>query len=683
MTETKVRIESSSKRTAAPGDGERLRWGILGSGFIAKQFAAALGMSKTGRLVALASWEPLAEPVPEFGEAHIHVDYDALLADPQINAVYIATPHPTHSEWAIKAAEAGKHVLCEKPIGMNAAEASVILDAAARNGVFLMEAFMFRSHPQTQKLIELLRSQVIGDVSIIATNYGYQRAYDPECRNYANRLGGGAILDIGCYCTSMSRLVAGVVAGEPVMEPMEIQAIGSLCETGVDDRGAAVMRFPNGIIAHACISINMIQDNQVRIYGDKGRIEIHSPWFCSGRQGGTSTISVHLTSGEFEEITIETPEWLYAIEADHFARSLAAGEVIWPAANAADTLGNMKVLDAWRRTIGLEYETEKQGGHPLTFAGRKLVRPAETTMPVQDIPEVGKTMSKIAIGCMGFRTLPDAAAVYDAFVEAGGTVFDTAYVYAQGLADKLLGQWLSDRGVREEIVIIEKGAHPPYTHPKDLRWQLEESLERLQTDYVDIYFLHRDDPKIPIGEWVDAMDELRRDGMVRIYGGSNWTTARMDEANAYAKNHGRDPFRVLSNHFSLAEMNEPMWPGCIASSDADSIQWLVDRQVLLFAWSSQARGFFTDRADPGKEVDPVFAKCWYTDENFARRDRAKELAAKHKTDLPTIALAYVLAQKFPVSPIIGPVTIGELRSSLAALDVRLSPQEVDWLRTGK
>ena len=346
-------------------------------------------------------------------------------------------------------------------------------------------------------------------------------------------------------------------------------------------------------------------------------------------------------------------------------------------------MGNMRVMDAWRKAIGLEYDVEKPKGRTTPLSGRPLVvsRPGGR-MPYGAVEHVNKPVSKLAIGCMGFTTLPDASVMYDAFVEAGGNTFDTAHRYQQGRADLLLGQWLASRNVRHDLVIIGKGAHTPDCTPEAVGRELTETLEKLGTDYVDIYFLHRDNPDVPVSEFVDALDEQRRAGRIRTYGGSNWTTARMDEANVYAKANGKQALGVLSNHYSLAEMIEPMWSGCIAASDPQSEEWLRRTGTPLFAWSSQARGFFTDLAGRDKTSDPTMVRTWYNETNFARRDRAAELARKHNTSILNIALTYVLSKDLPIFPIIGPLTLDELNGSLGALDVRLTPDEVNWLKNG-
>jgi predicted dehydrogenase/aryl-alcohol dehydrogenase-like predicted oxidoreductase len=659
---------------------DTLRWGILGTGRIARQFAAAVATAKHGRLVAVASRARMNDIPPEFGSTKFYPSYAELLAAPEVDAVYVAIPHPMHAEWAIKTAEAGKHVLCEKPIGMNAAEADAIIDAARRHDVFLMEAFMYRAHPQTAALVGLIRSGTIGEVRLIQASFGYTKAFDAAARQFAPELGGGGILDVGCYPVSLSRLVAGAAAGKPFADPVSIVAAGHLGTSGVDEWAAAILRFPGDLIAQVSTGVTLAQDNVARIFGTLGRIEVASPWFCSGREGGRSTITVRLASGESRETVIETADWLYAIEADHVAAHVAARQA--PAMTWDDTLGNARALDAWRTAIGLEYPVEKPGGRHLPLAGRRLAVRPESPMPMSAVPNVAAPASRLALGTVGFARYSDAAPMFDAFAEAGGTTFDTAFHYGAGRADTILGHWLHDRGIRDKSVIIGKGAHTPNCNPEAVTAQLHRSLEMLQTDHIDVYFLHRDNPAVPVAEFVDVLDEHFRAGRIRSFGGSNWTSARIDEANAYAASHGREKFRHMSNQFSLADMIDAVWPGCISASDEESVAWLNRTSTNLFAWSSQARGFFTDRAGRDKRNDAGLARSWYSDANFARRDRAIELAERRGTSLPAIALAYVLAQEFPVYPLIGPLNLAELRSSLSCLRAPLTVAEARWLRDG-
>lgn len=338
----------------------KLRWGILGAGGIAKAFAQGLAQSKTGDLLAIGS--RTQEKADTFGQElnvpHRHGSYGALLADPDVDAVYIATPHPQHAEWAIKTAQAKKHLLVEKPLGMNFQEGSAIVEAAREHDVFLMEAFMYRCHPQTQRLIELLRARVIGDVRVIHATFSFHADFDPQSRIFNNGLGGGGILDVGCYPVSMARLIAGVATGKDFAEPLDVKAVGHLGKTGVDEWSVAVLKFPGGIVAQLSTGVAVQQENVVRIDGTGGSILIPLPW-APARDGGTSKIIVTRESEPIpREMIIESPMQIYTIEADTVAAHLAQRQA--PAMTPADSLGNMRTLDAWRKEIGLVYEQERR-----------------------------------------------------------------------------------------------------------------------------------------------------------------------------------------------------------------------------------------------------------------------------------------------------------------------------------
>jgi aryl-alcohol dehydrogenase-like predicted oxidoreductase len=275
--------------------------------------------------------------------------------------------------------------------------------------------------------------------------------------------------------------------------------------------------------------------------------------------------------------------------------------------------------------------------------------------------------------------MPDAAAMFDDYFERGGNAFDTSYHYGGGEPERNLGQWINSRGVRERVFILGKGAHTPNCNPQAMAEQLAVSLERMRTDYVDLYMLHRDNPDIPVGEFVDALNEQLRAGRIHAFGGSNWTLDRVQAANDYAAKKGLTGFVAVSNNFSLARMVDPVWGGCIAASDPASRAWFEKTQLALFPWSSQARGFFLPHATPDYQGDPELRRSWYSEDNFRRRERAIELATKKGVEPINIALAYVLHQPFPTFPLIGPRTIAETVSSFGALDVELTEREVKWL----
>ncbi len=664
-------------------DIKTLRWGIIGPGGIAKRFRDGLRDAYHGELVAIASRDASKPSLrDDFPGTRIHQGYEAILADEGVDAIYIATPHPGHAQWAIRCAEAGKHVLCEKPMGLTSYQADAMFAAAQKAGTFMGEAFMYRPAPLTLELCKLIKAEAIGEVRLIRSSFGFGMNNPPDShRLRASELAGGGILDVGCYPTSMVRLIAGVALGLPFADPIKVNGAATFGSTGVDDWSSALLTFAGGIIAEISCSVMLQQDNVLRIYGGTGRIELDDFWFASGIDGGTKSIRIYPNDGTMREVAVSEKRHLYAFEADAVAEAVSQGkrEFAWPGMSQADTLGNLRVLDKWRRDVGLVFTPELPVKSNITISGRTLT--AGSRIPHRAIAGLSKSASTIAIGFEDFPDMASAAILLDAFVEAGGNIFDTGFIYGGGVTEKVLGQYLQSRGLRQNAVIIAKGAHSPLVYPDVIGKQLTVSLERMQTDHADIYFMHRDNPDVPVGEFVDAMDAEVKAGRIKgPFGGSNWTRARMDEAIAYAKKNNKTAPSVLSNNFSLADMIDPIWAGCVSASTRDWTDWMLKNGVTNFAWSSQARGFFTDRAGVGKLDDADLARCWYSKGNFGRRDRAMELASQLHTTPIRVALAYVLAQKAGIVPLIGPRRIVELEDSLEAVDLRLTGEQVEWLR---
>lgn len=662
---------------------QKIRWGIIGPGSIAKAFRDGVAGSAHGELVAIATRNPdkpgLAE---EFPGARIVHGYDALLADPGVDAVYIAVPHTGHAEWAIKAAQAGKHVLVEKPLALSAHEADAVFHAHRKAGTFAGEAFMYRLHPQTAKIIELVKSGVIGEVRMIQSSFGFNMGkFQPGHRLFASDLAGGGIMDVGCYPVSMSRLLAGAATGKDFADPIKVSGSARLNAEGTDDFAAAVLTFENGIVAQVSCAVMANLDNVLRIHGSEGRIEVPDFWFAGGnRDQGLGKIDI-IKGGNTETVSVNESAHVYSFEAEAASLAIIAKqqEFSAPGMSWKDTLGNLRVLDAWRKDAGIEFSVEKSTNRVNTLDNRKLG--ANTgVIPKRSIPGLGKQASAVALGFEDFRTFPSGAILLDAFWERGGNIFDTAFIYAGGYTEKLFGQWQKSRGVREQAVVIGKGAHSPLVYPDVIAKQLTQTLDRLQTDYVDIYFMHRDNTDVPAGEFVDAMDAEVKKGRIRgPFGGSNWTKERFDEAVAYAERTGKTKPQALSNNFALSEMLVPIWDGCVTASTAEWKTWLKEKQVTNFSWSSQGRGFFTDRAGRDKLDNEELVRCWYNDQNFGRRDRAIELAKQLGKSPIHVALAYVLAQSFPSIPLIGPRTLAELDDSLQAFEFTLTPEQVAWL----
>ena len=656
------------------------RWAVLGPGSIARRFATQLPSSQDGVLVAVGSSSlerarafaeefPLAEPA-------LIGDYDQVLASDQVDAVYISTVHTGHAALAARALEAGKHVLCEKPLTPNSGTSMALIDLAARSERVLLEAYMYRFHPQTVRVLELVAEGAIGEVTHVDASFAFDTG-GRTGRLFETDTAGGGILDVGCYPMSLARFVAGAVQGRAFADPLTVTGRGSLGETGVDEWATAELTLPGGITASLRTGVRLADPQTATITGSRGVIRLSDPWGL-GKEPQIIELDVVGEEPQRLEIPAAAP---YALEADALARA-ARGDGVVPELAGENSLGQARALDAWREQIGLRYPFEADTANIPTLTGRPLARgsvQAGPAMTYGSIPGVDKQVSRLVMGCDNQMNLAHASAMFDAFFEMGGTTFDTAYIYGGGYIEKLVGQWVRNRGVREDVVMITKGAHTPYCDPESLTRQLEESLERQGTDYADLYMMHRDNPDVPVGEFVDVMDEHLRAGRIRAYGGSNWTPERVDEANAYAKANGRTGFTILSNHFGLAEALDVPWAGCVHATDPQSKAWLEERGIALLPWSSQARGFFTGRAHPEDRSDAELARCYYSDENFERLARAEELGRERGVPATAIALAFVLHQKFPTFALFGPRTIGEMRSSTLGLGVELSAQEMAWL----
>jgi len=298
---------------------------------------------------------------------------------------------------------------------------------------------------------------------------------------------------------------------------------------------------------------------------------------------------------------------------------------------------------------------------------------------------VEKPCSQLIMGSADFlvpANIEKASVMLDKFVEAGGTVFDTAHQYKG--SEAALGLWLSRRKNRDKVVILTKGAHHndgspgPRVTPEAITKDLTESLERLQTPYVDLYALHRDDPVVAVGPIVDELNKHLAAGKIRAIGVSNWTKDRIQAANNYAAERGLRGFTFSSTNLSLAVPNEPRWPGCVAA-DTATREWHLRNRIPLLAWSAQAGGFFSGRFTPEDRSNAEMVRVFYNDGNWERLRRAQWLAHEKGLSALQIALAFVLNQPFPTGAIIGPETPEELQSSLTAVDLSLTPHEVKWL----
>ena len=270
-------------------------------------------------------------------------------------------------------------------------------------------------------------------------------------------------------------------------------------------------------------------------------------------------------------------------------------------------------------------------------------------------PGLERAASRLVMGTV--RADPP---LWEAFLEAGGTCFDTARHYGDA-SEAPLGRLLERRGIRDRVVLVGKAAHTPECRPEAVGPQLSRSLELLRTDHLDLLLVHRDDPAVPVGEFVEALDAEVRAGHARAVGVSNWTPARCEAFEAYAHAHGRARLACVSNQLSLPEMREPVWAGCVRADPA----WHERAGTPLLAWSAQGRGYLSGRRDDDLEV----RRCWASPVNEARRVAASRIAAELGVVPVAVGLAWLLAHPFPVWAVIGPRSREELEACLTAFDV--------------
>lgn len=310
------------------------------------------------------------------------------------------------------------------------------------------------------------------------------------------------------------------------------------------------------------------------------------------------------------------------------------------------------------------------------------------------IPGLDKPLSRLVQGTIPLSSEDEARsmALLDAVFAHGCRTFDTAENYGGGDCERVLGRWVASRGVRDEIVILGKGAHPydgrARVTPEDIAADLDGSLERMGVDFIDLYVLHRDNPAVPVGPIVEALNEHQRAGKIRAFGGSNWSTDRLAEANGYAAEHGLSPFTVSSPNFSLAVQAKPPWEGCLSISGpagAADREWYRAQGMPIFPWSSLAGGFFSgrfrrDNLDSFESyLDRLCAESYGTEENFQRLDRVKELGERYGLAVPQVAMAYVMSQPLDIFALVGCNTGDEFAMNVAALNHKLTPAETAWL----
>lgn len=311
------------------------------------------------------------------------------------------------------------------------------------------------------------------------------------------------------------------------------------------------------------------------------------------------------------------------------------------------------------------------------------------------LENIDRHLSKIAFGCAIAPMLAgeNVNELLDGCVELGINTFDTAENY--GLSEVSLGNWMRERKNRDQLVIISKGCHPydgkDRVNPEELIKDIEASFKRLGTDYIDIYFMHRDDYKIDPGIMVEILNEYYKKGKIGAFGGSNWTHERIAQANAYAKEHNLCPFTVSSPNYGLADqIGDPFGggAGCVSIAgpgQEEARKWYLEQKMPIFAYSSLARGFFSgkvkyDERENAKNVIDEFAvKGYCYPENFERLRRVEQLAKEKNCTVAQLALAWTLNQPLNVILLASARSKERMRENLKAFDISLTYEEMDWL----
>ena len=281
----------------------------------------------------------------------------------------------------------------------------------------------------------------------------------------------------------------------------------------------------------------------------------------------------------------------------------------------------------------------------------------------------------------------------DAVYKHGINALDTAHGYGGGECERSVGAWINDRGLREEVVIIGKGAHPNRDRPNrvtpfDISADIHDSLARFKTDYMDLYLLHRDDTAVPVGPIVERLHQHKEAGHIHAYGGSNWSHERVAEANAYAAEHGLTPFVASSPNFSLAYQAMEPWAGCLSISGPEGKagrDWYGAQAMPLFTWSSLAGGFFSgrfrrDNLDSFETyLDKLCVEVYCFAENWGRLERTQQLAKEKGVSVARIALAYVLSQPLDIYALIACYNEAEVVDNVEAGALQLTADELAWL----
>ena len=328
-----------------PPSSEIINWGILAPGKIAHQFADGLKAVPDARLSAvgsrtLAKAEAFAE---KYQAPKRYGSYEALAADPDVHAIYIATPHPQHKDAALLCLSHGKAVLCEKPFTVNAKEAAEVIDFARAKDLFVMEAMWSRFFPAMARVRALLAAGAVGEPRMLQADFGFRAGVDPNSRLFSPALAGGGLLDVGVYPVSLASMIFGA--------PTEVSGLAQIGETGVDEQAAMTLKYAGGQLASLITGIRINTPHEALIFGTEGSIKLHAPWW------NLAKITVN-SGGKIEEMDLPFGVSGMKFEAKEVGDCLRAGKTESAILPLSETLSVMQTLDALRAQWGLKYPME-------------------------------------------------------------------------------------------------------------------------------------------------------------------------------------------------------------------------------------------------------------------------------------------------------------------------------------
>jgi predicted dehydrogenase len=325
----------------------KVRWGILGTGAIARQFVQGLNSVPEAEVLVVGSRSSAS--AQEFADRRSiprrHASYDDLASDPDVDVVYIATPHPFHAENATLCLEAGKAVLCEKPFCVNAAEAERVVELAREKRLFIMEGMWTRFFPLMEEVRRLVSEGDIGEVRMLNVDFGFRADLDPASRLFDQRLGGGALLDVGVYCVSFAAMILGRPSGSV--------GLSHLGETGVDEQASVVLEHEGGGLANLSIGIRTTTPQEATIMGTEGYVRIHAPWWRP------KSMTIYRPKEESETVDAPVSGNGFNYEAAEVMRCLQAGKTESDVMPLDETISVMRTMDRIRAAWGLRYPGEE------------------------------------------------------------------------------------------------------------------------------------------------------------------------------------------------------------------------------------------------------------------------------------------------------------------------------------